>query len=102
MNKQFWSDVWTVMRKEWMEWLATPGFWLQPVVVVITFGIFAPLIAGRLWLDIGTGAWDRERRPSEARVNRIIRIAAADVRRVGAMLNEDIFAQVTAEVLRHY
>ena len=58
--------------------------------------------AGRLWLDIGTGAWDRERRPSEARVNRIIRIAAADVRRVGAMLNEDIFAQVTAEVLRHY
>ena len=58
--------------------------------------------AGRLWMDIGTGAWDRERRPSEARVNRIIRIAAADVRRVGAMLDEDIFAQVAAAVLRHY
>lgn len=58
--------------------------------------------AGRLWMDIGTGAWDRERRPSEARVNRIIRIAAADVRRVGAMLNEDIFAQVATAVLRHY
>ena len=57
MKKQFWSDVWTVMRKEWMEWLATPGFWLQPVVVVIIFGIFAPLIAGRLWLDYPIVQW---------------------------------------------
>lgn len=57
MRRQFWSDVWTVMRKEWMEWMATPGFWIQPVVVVITFGVFAPLVAGRLWLDYPIVQW---------------------------------------------
>lgn len=57
MTKQFWSDVWTVMRKEWMEWVATPGFLIQPLVVVIVFGIFAPLVAGRLWLDYPIVQW---------------------------------------------
>jgi ABC-2 type transport system permease protein len=57
MSKQFWSDVWTVMRKEWMEWMATPGFLIQPLVVVIIFGIFAPLVAGRLWLDYPLVQW---------------------------------------------
>jgi ABC-2 type transport system permease protein len=57
MNKQFWSDVWTVTRKEWMEWVATQGFLVQPAVVVITFGIFAPLVAGRLWMDYPIVQW---------------------------------------------
>ncbi len=58
--------------------------------------------AGRFWTDIGTGAWDPERRPSEARVNRIIRIDAGRVRRVGAILDEGTFNQVAGEVLRFY
>lgn len=57
--------------------------------------------AGRYWIDIGTGAWDSQRRPSEARVNRIIRIDPTSVRRVGAVLDEDIFKAVTDEVMRH-
>lgn len=57
MSKQFWSDVWTVMRKEWMEWMATPGWIIQPLVVVIIFGVFAPLVAGRLWLDYPIVQW---------------------------------------------
>jgi ABC-2 type transport system permease protein len=57
MNRQFWSDVWTVMRKEWMEWLATPGCMIQPLVVVIIFGVFAPLMAGRLWLEYPIVQW---------------------------------------------
>jgi hypothetical protein len=26
--------------------------------------------AGRQWMDVGTGGWDRERRPSEVRLDR--------------------------------
>ena len=57
MSKQFWSDVWTVMRKEWMESVATPGCMIQPLVVVIIFGVFTPLLAGRLWLDYPIVQW---------------------------------------------
>lgn len=57
--------------------------------------------AGRYWIDIGTGGWDRYRRPSEARVNRILRLEEAAVRRTGARLDRGIFEQVLAEVERH-
>ncbi|SHJ40034.1 PemK-like, MazF-like toxin of type II toxin-antitoxin system [Tessaracoccus bendigoensis DSM 12906] len=58
--------------------------------------------AGRFWADLGSGAWDSARRPSEARVNRIVRIAPESVRRVGAMLDERVFRDVAREVLRFY
>ncbi len=58
--------------------------------------------AGRYWVDIGTGAWDSQRRPSEARVNRIIRIDPDGVRRIGAILDEEIFRAVAREVRRYY
>ena len=51
---------------------------------------------------IGTGEWDNQRRPSEVRVNRLIRIDPHTVRRVGAILDERIFDSVAREVLRHY
>lgn len=57
MSKQFWSDVWTVIRKEWMESIATPGCMIQPLVVVLIFGVFTPLLAGRLWLDYPIVQW---------------------------------------------
>ncbi|MHA6525999.1 type II toxin-antitoxin system PemK/MazF family toxin [Tessaracoccus sp. G1721] len=57
---------------------------------------------GRYWTDIGTGEWDNQRRPSEVRVNRLIRIDPDTVRRVGAVLDERIFDAVAREVLRHY
>lgn len=56
---------------------------------------------GRYWMDIGSGAWDERRRPSEVRVNRIIRIDPDAVRRVGAVLDRRIFDGVAREVHRH-
>lgn len=56
---------------------------------------------GRFWVDIGSGAWDRKGRPSEARVDRVVRIAPSSVRRTGAALGEEIFRQVANEVRRH-
>lgn len=58
--------------------------------------------AGRYWIDIGRGGWDSQGRPSEARVNRIIRIDPDAVRRIGAQLDEKIFRAVATEVARHY
>ena len=54
--------------------------------------------SGRRWMDIGTGEWDPQRRPSEVRINRIIRIDPDDVRRIGAVLDRDIFDDVAAAV----
>lgn len=56
---------------------------------------------GRFWIDIGSGPWDRQRRPSEARVDRIIRLDPSGVRRVGGTLSPDIFAAVADDVLQH-
>lgn len=55
---------------------------------------------GRRWLDIGTGEWDAQRRPSEVRVDRILRIDPNTVRREGAVLDRDRFEDVAAEVAR--
>lgn len=57
--------------------------------------------AGRYWEDIGTGAWDSRGRPSEVRVNRIIRIDPREVRRIGAVLDEPRFRRVATAVLGH-
>lgn len=54
--------------------------------------------AGREWFDIGSGPWDSKGRPSEVRVNRIIRVDAAAVRREGAVLERARFEAVAAEV----
>jgi hypothetical protein len=55
---------------------------------------------GRHWVDVGTGAWDRQARPSEVRVDRVLRIDAADVRRAGATLDRSRFDDVAAGVHR--
>lgn len=51
-----------------------------------------------VWVDIGSGSWDRERRPSEVRVDRVIRLAASAVRREGAVLDRRRFETVAAAV----
>jgi hypothetical protein len=55
---------------------------------------------GRHWVDVGTGAWDRQGRPSEVRVDRVLRIDPADVRREGAALDRSRFDEVAAGVHR--
>jgi hypothetical protein len=52
--------------------------------------------AGRLWMDVGTGAWDRLRRPSEVRLNRALVLDAGSVRREGGALPKPLFDAVVA------
>jgi hypothetical protein len=54
--------------------------------------------AGREWVDIGWGPWDGRRRPSEVRVNRLIRVDPQAVRREGAILPRARYEQVVAAV----
>jgi PemK-like, MazF-like toxin of type II toxin-antitoxin system len=54
--------------------------------------------AGRRWTDIGSGPWDTRGRSSEVRVDRILRVDPAGVRREGAVLDEGRFNQVAAAV----
>jgi hypothetical protein len=49
---------------------------------------------GRYWMDVGTGGWDSQRRPSEVRLDRLLRLERDGVRREGAALDETIFAAV--------
>lgn len=53
---------------------------------------------GRHWVDVGSGAWDRDGRPSEARVDRVLRLAESAVRREGAVLDRAVFEEVAAAV----
>ncbi|WP_440102315.1 type II toxin-antitoxin system PemK/MazF family toxin [Glutamicibacter mishrai] len=46
------------------------------------------------YMDIGTGGWDRERRPSEVKLDRIIRLNDQFVRREGAILDRERFSNV--------
>ncbi|MDQ0028300.1 type II toxin-antitoxin system PemK/MazF family toxin [Arthrobacter bambusae] len=46
------------------------------------------------YVDIGTGAWDPQGRPSEVKVDRVVRINPADVRREGAVLDKRTFQRV--------
>ena len=52
---------------------------------------------GRHWTDVGAGGWDRERRPSEARLDRLLRVRETDVRREGAALDRAVFERVVRE-----
>jgi hypothetical protein len=56
--------------------------------------------AGRHWMDVGTGAWDRERRPSEVRLDRLITLSVRGVRREGAALDRAVFDRVVAAARR--
>lgn len=51
---------------------------------------------GRYWFDIGSGPWDSRGRPSEVRLNRLIEVREADVRREGAVLDRGVYERVVA------
>ena len=54
--------------------------------------------AGRHWVDIGAGDWDRQGRPSEVRVDRVVRVDPTAVRRAGAALDRRTFEAVADAV----
>ena len=53
------------------------------------------------YMDIGTGNWDKERRDSEVKLDRIIRIAPNTVRREGAILDRARFDAVVNALEAH-
>ncbi|MFE4542881.1 type II toxin-antitoxin system PemK/MazF family toxin [Arthrobacter sp. NPDC056727] len=52
------------------------------------------------YVDIGTGNWDRQGRASEAKLNRVLQIHPADIRREGAVLDRKKFRLVAGELRR--
>jgi hypothetical protein len=52
----------------------------------------------RRWVDIGAGTWDHQGRPSEVRVDRVLRIDGGRVRREGAVLDRATFERVSTAV----
>ncbi len=56
---------------------------------------------GRFWMDIGSGAWDAQGRASEVRLDRVVRIDPAKVRRASVALDRALFDAVIAGVRRH-
>lgn len=57
---------------------------------------------GRHWLDVGTGGWDREGRPSEVRLDRLLVLDESALRREGAALDETMFNAVLTEAARFH
>lgn len=48
------------------------------------------------WLPIGAGDWDRDRRPSFVRLDRLLKVTSRAVRREGAALSADQYRAVVA------
>jgi len=57
---------------------------------------------GRYWMDIGSGRWDSAARPSEVRLDRLLRLDQDGVRREGAVLDRDIFDAVITAARTHH
>ncbi len=55
---------------------------------------------GRTWMDVGRGGWDRQGRPSEVRLDRLLVLDPATVRREGAALERAVFDRVVAAARR--
>ncbi|MGO4385311.1 type II toxin-antitoxin system PemK/MazF family toxin [Specibacter sp. RAF43] len=54
------------------------------------------------YIDLGPGAWDARGRPSEAKLDRILQVSEADIRREGAVLDAARFALVADGLRRRH
>lgn len=70
------------------------GPWLLALMLTSKDRDAAPNPRRETWLDLGTGEWDARRRPSEVRVDRVVRVDPQSVRREGAVLDRNRFDQV--------
>lgn len=57
---------------------------------------------GRYWMDIGSGSWDAQRRATEVRLDRIIRVHPDAVRRIAGRVDETTFNAVAQGVRKHW
>jgi hypothetical protein len=53
---------------------------------------------GRRWLDVGAGSWDARLRPSEVRLDRVLRLDPGAIRREGAIMNRATFDRVVRKL----
>jgi hypothetical protein len=56
----------------------------------------------RNWLALGPGDWDREKRPSWVRLDRVLEVDHNGIRREGAILDRPRFDRVAALLRRDY
>ena len=70
------------------------GPWLLGLMLSSRDHDSRPAPADERWMDVGTGAWDSKGRPSEVRLDRVLRIDPDDVRGEGAVLDRGRFAEV--------
>jgi hypothetical protein len=54
------------------------------------------------WLALGAGTWDRQKRPSWVRLDRVLVVDEEGIRREGAVLDQRRFDAVAAELRRGY
>ncbi len=57
---------------------------------------------GRFWIDVGSGDWDSKGRPSEARIDRLLCVSPARMRREGGRLDEARFTEVVSAIRRFH
>ena len=55
----------------------------------------------RVFMDVGHGSWDRQQRPSQVRLDRLLDIDPAGVRREGAALDPAVFRRVLESARAH-
>jgi hypothetical protein len=56
----------------------------------------------RNWLALGPGPWDREKRPSWVRLDRVLTVDADGIRREGAILDRERFDRIAAQLRSGY
>jgi hypothetical protein len=74
--------------------VAHDGPWLLALVLSTRDHDDRPDGRGETWLDLGSGAWDSRGRPSEVRLDRVVRVDPTGVRREGAVLDRRRFEAV--------
>lgn len=73
------------------------GPWLLGLMLTSRDHDARPSADGR-WVDLGSGAWDSRGRPSEVRLDRVLRLDPAAVRREGAVLDRERFEAVAGSL----
>ena len=58
--------------------------------------------ADRDWVEIGSGSWDYDGRPSWVRLDRVLDVPEASIRREGAIMERTVFDVVAARLRRDY
>ena len=73
-----------------------------PAVLALMLSSQSERDGQRNWFALGPGSWDREKRPSWVRLDRVLTVAPTGIRREGAVLDRSRFDAVAAELRSAY